>query len=83
MKNFIDKKIFDYTLNNSSDEPDILKELNRETYLKILNPRMLSGNYQGRILSLISKILRPKSILEIGTYTGYSTICFSEGLHDS
>ena len=82
MKNFIDKKIFDYTLNNSSDEPDILKELNRETHLKILNPRMLSGNYQGRILSLISKILRPKSILEIGTYTGYSTICFSEGLHD-
>ena len=82
MKNFIDKKIFDYTLSNSSDEPDILKELNRETHLKILNPRMLSGNYQGRILSLISKILRPKSILEIGTYTGYSTICFSEGLHD-
>tara|TARA_B100001057_G_C22850201_1_gene950665 strand:- start:2406 stop:3050 length:645 start_codon:yes stop_codon:yes gene_type:complete len=82
MKNFIDKKIFDYTLNNSSDEPDILKELNRETHLKILNPRMLSGNYQGRILSLITKILRPKSILEIGTYTGYSTICFSEGLHD-
>ena len=82
MKNFIDKKIFDYTLSKSSDEPEILKELNRETHLKILNPRMLSGNYQGRILSLISKILRPKSILEIGTYTGYSTICFSEGLHD-
>ena len=83
MKNFIDKKIFDYTLSKSSDEPEILKELNRETHLKILNPRMLSGNYQGRILSLISKIIRPSSILEIGTYTGYSTICFSEGLDDN
>ena len=82
MKNFIDKKIFDYTLSKSSDEPEILKELNRETHLKILNPRMLSGNYQGRILSLISKIIRPRSILEIGTYTGYSTICFAEGLRD-
>ena len=83
MKNFIDKKIFDDTLSKSSDEPEILKELNRETHLKILNPRMLSGNYQGRILSLISKIIRPSSILEIGTYTGYSTICFSEGLDDN
>ena len=82
MKNFIDKKIFDYTLSKSSDEPEILKELNRETHLKILNPRMLSGNYQGRILSMISKIIRPRSILEIGTYTGYSTICFAEGLRD-
>ena len=83
MKNFIDKKIFDYALSKSSDEPEILKELFRETHLKILNPRMLSGNYQGRILSLISKIIRPSSILEIGTYTGYSTICFSEGLDDN
>jgi caffeoyl-CoA O-methyltransferase len=80
MKNFIEEKIFDYTISKSSKEPKILNELSRETNLKILNPRMLSGHFQGRILSLMSKIIRPKSVLEIGTYTGYSTICFSEGI---
>ena len=80
MKNFIDSKIFNYTLSKSSKEPKILNDLNRETHLKILNPRMLSGHYQGRILSLVSKIIKPKTVLEIGTYTGYSTICLSEGL---
>lgn len=80
MKNFIDSKIFNYSLSKSSKEPKILNDLNRETHLKILNPRMLSGHYQGRILSLISKIIKPKTVLEIGTYTGYSTICLSEGL---
>ena len=80
MKNFIDSKIFNYSLSKSSKEPKILNDLNRETHLKILNPRMLSGHYQGRILSLVSKIIKPKTILEIGTYTGYSTICLSEGL---
>ena len=68
------------SLNKTSDESKILNDLNRETHLKIFNPRMLSGHYQGRILSLVSKIIKPKSILEIGTYTGYSTICLSEGL---
>ena len=80
MKNFIDSKIFNYSLSKSSKEPKILNDLNRETHLKILNPRMLSGHYQGRILSIISKIIKPKTVLEIGTYTGYSTICLSEGL---
>ena len=80
MKNFVDSKIFNYSLSKSSKEPKILNDLNRETHLKILNPRMLSGHYQGRILSLVSKIIKPKTVLEIGTYTGYSTICLSEGL---
>lgn len=80
MKNFIDSKIFNYSLSKSTKEPKILNDLNRETHLKILNPRMLSGHYQGRILSLVSKIIKPKTVLEIGTYTGYSTICLSEGL---
>lgn len=80
MNEFINKDIQDYVESNSQLEPDILKELNRETHLKVLNPRMLSGSYQGRLLSLISKILKPKKVLEIGTYTGYSALCIAEGL---
>lgn len=80
MNEFIKKSILDYVDSNSESEPKILKELNKETHLKILNPRMLCSGYQGRILSLISKIHQPKRVLEIGTYTGYSTICFAEGL---
>ena len=79
---FVDKKIMEYVINNSEDEPELLKELAKETYQKILQPRMLSGHPQGRILSLLSKIIRPKRILEIGTYTGYGTICLAEGLTD-
>jgi len=81
--NFIDKKIMDYVINNSEDEPELLKELTQETYQKILQPRMLSGHPQGRLLSLLSKMIRPKRILEIGTYTGYGTICLAEGLADN
>jgi len=77
---FIDKDIMNYVVNNSEDEPEILKELAIETYQKILQPRMLSGHPQGRILSFLSKIIKPKRILEIGTYTGYGTICLAEGL---
>ena len=80
MNEFIKKSILDYVDSNSESEPKILKDLNKETHLKILNPRMLCSGYQGRILSLISKIHQPKRVLEIGTYTGYSTICFAEGL---
>tara|TARA_B100001996_G_scaffold43518_1_gene31369 strand:+ start:631 stop:1272 length:642 start_codon:yes stop_codon:yes gene_type:complete len=79
---FIDKKIMEYAINNSENEPELLKELTKETYQKILQPRMLSGHPQGRILSLLSKIIKPKRILEIGTYTGYGTICLAEGLSD-
>tara|TARA_B100000282_G_scaffold281733_1_gene243963 strand:- start:4964 stop:5608 length:645 start_codon:yes stop_codon:yes gene_type:complete len=80
MKNFVYKKILEYVQNKTSEESNILNDLSRETHLKVLNPRMLSGHYQGRLLSLISKLIKPKSILEIGTYTGYSTLCLIEGL---
>jgi len=80
---FIDKDIMNYVVNNSQDEPELLKELAIETYQKILQPRMLSGHPQGRILSFLSKIIKPKRILEIGTYTGYGTICLAEGLADN
>ncbi len=66
----------------SEDEPGILKSISRETFAHVLKPRMLSGHYQGRILSLISHLLSPLNILEIGTYTGYSAICLSEGLKE-
>lgn len=61
-------------------ESALLKKINRETHLKVLMPRMLSGHYQGRVLSLLSKLSRPKCILEIGTFTGYATLCLAEGL---
>ena len=77
---FLPEKIDNYVVEHSQQEPQILKELSRETWQKVLNPRMLSGAYQGRILSMISKIIQPKNILEIGTYTGYSALCFAEGL---
>ena len=78
--NFISEKLNDYIIKNSNKESDLLKDLSRETKLKILNPRMLSGSYQGRILSMISKLTKPKYILEIGTYTGYSSLCLAEGM---
>lgn len=78
--NFIPEEIEDYAIRHSQEEPELLKELHRETWQKVLNPRMLSGSFQGRLLSIISKLIRPNRILEIGTYTGYSTICLAEGL---
>ena len=78
--NFINESILEYSLKNSSEESELLKKLRKETNQKILHPRMLSGKLQGRLLSLISKIVKPKEILEIGTYTGYGTLCLSEGL---
>jgi predicted O-methyltransferase YrrM len=77
---FLPQKIDDYVVKHSEDEPELLQQLHRETHLKILQPRMLSGHYQGRILSIISKLVKPKCILEIGTYTGYSALCLAEGL---
>jgi len=77
---FIPEKLDDYVVKHSEDEPELLQELTRETYQKILQPRMLSGHYQGRILSMVSKLASPKCILEIGTYTGYSALCLAEGL---
>ena len=81
--NFIPKEIYNYIKNHSVEESNLLKELSRNTKLKILNPRMLSGSYQGRILSMISKLTKPKYILEVGTYTGYSTLCLAEGIKGS
>src|SRR5690606_4636115 len=80
---FISEELESYITLHSEEEPELLKELNKETHLKVLQPRMLSGHFQGRVLSLISKIVSPKNILEIGTYTGYSAICLAEGLADN
>ena len=77
---FSESDIHDYASLYTSEETDVLKELNRETHVKMIYPRMLSGHLQGRLLSMISKMIQPIRILEIGTYTGYSAICLSEGL---
>ena len=78
---FLPNNIDDYVVKHSQPEPEILQELTRETWQKVLNPRMLSGAFQGRVLSMISKLIQPKKVLEIGTYTGYSALCIAEGLH--
>lgn len=77
---FISKDIQQYAEKISQPEPEILKELNKETHVKVLYPRMLSGHWQGRFLSFFAKMLQPQRILEIGTYTGYACLCMSEGL---
>ena len=81
--NFLPEKLDHYVVAHSQDEPELLQELNRETNQKILQPRMLTGHYQGRVLSMISKLVNPKNILEIGTYTGYSALCLAEGMQNS
>ena len=80
---FLPEKLYDYVVAHSAQEPEHLEALTRETYQKILQPRMLSGAYQGRVLSMISKLVNPKSILEIGTFTGYSALCLAEGLQEN
>ena len=77
---FINKKINLYSEKHTEKESEILAELNRETWANVLNPRMLSGHLQGRVLSMISNMIKPKNIIEIGTYTGYSALCMAEGL---
>ncbi len=77
---FISDELDDYVVQHSEKEPELLKALTRETYQKVLQPRMLSGHYQGRVLSLLSKLINPKTILELGTFTGYSALCLAEGL---
>ncbi len=78
--NFLDPNLEAYVAKHSEQEPELLQKLARETHLKVLQPRMLSGAYQGRLLALLSKLIAPKHILEIGTYTGYSALCLAEGL---
>lgn len=80
---FLNEKIEEYVNQHSSSEPELLARLNRETHLKVLQPRMLSGHLQGRVLSMLMKMIQPQRILEIGTYTGYSAICMAEGLAPS
>ncbi len=77
---FLDPQLDKYAVEHTSPENEVLDALNRETYLKVLQPRMLSGHLQGRVLSMLSHMISPKNILEIGTYTGYSALCFAEGL---
>lgn len=76
----IDDKLQQLLLNYCEPESELLQKINRETHLKVLMPRMLSGHYQGRVLSLLSKMISPSRILEIGTFTGYATLCLAEGL---
>ena len=80
---FIPEELENYVAKHSEKEPAYLAALNKETYQKILIPRMLSGHFQGRLLSMISKICCPKNILEIGTYTGYATLCLCEGMREN
>lgn len=77
---FLPEALDNYVVNHSENEPELLQQLTRETYQKILQPIMLSGPYQGRVLSMISKLKQPKRILELGTFTGYATLCLAEGL---
>ncbi|MEO8884466.1 MAG: O-methyltransferase [Mucilaginibacter sp.] len=76
----LDPSLQAYLDNHCDAEPAALQTINRETHLKVLKPNMLSGHYQGRLLSMLSKMMQPTTILEIGTYTGYATICLAEGL---
>lgn len=80
---FLSEDLEDYVALHSQNEPELLAQLNKETYQKILLPRMLSGHFQGRVLSMLSKLIRPISILEIGTYTGYATLCLCEGMREN
>ncbi|MDI1257164.1 MAG: class I SAM-dependent methyltransferase [Flavobacterium sp.] len=77
---FLSEDLEDYIEQHSEKEPELLAQLNKETYQKILLPRMLSGHFQGRVLSMLSKLIRPVNVLEIGTYTGYATLCLCEGM---
>ena len=79
---FISQELEDYIEQHSEKEPSLLAALNKETYQKILLPRMLSGHFQGRVLSMLAKLIRPVNILEIGTYTGYSALCLCEGIQE-
>lgn len=80
---FISPELELYVEKHSQNEPELLAALHRETFQKIMQPRMLSGHFQGRVLSMLSKLIRPINILEIGTYTGYATLCLAEGMQEN
>ena len=77
---FLSEDLEQYIAKHSEPEPPLLQELSRETHLKVIQARMITGHFQGRVLSMLSHIIAPKRILEIGTYTGYSALCLAEGL---
>lgn len=77
---FIDEELLRYSEDHTSPESELLRKINRQTHLNVMKPRMLSGHLQGRLLSMFSHMIKPKQILEIGTYTGYSANCLAEGL---
>jgi len=81
--NFLPENIDQYASDHSQKEPELLQELFNETWQKALVPRMISGHFQGRVLAMISKLIQPKCILEIGTYTGYSALCLAEGMKEN
>ena len=74
--------IEDYILEHIDEEPDYLSAINRKTWVRLMNPRMCSGHLQGRVLSMIGKMIQPRNVLEIGTFTGYSALCFAESLQE-
>ena len=80
---FLSEDLENYIEQHSQDEPELLAQLNKETYQKVLLPRMLSGHFQGRVLSMLSKLIRPLNTLEIGTFTGYSALCLCEGMQEN
>ena len=80
---FLNTNIADYVDQHTESEPQLLYRLNRKTHLEVMNPRMIAGHFQGRLLSMLSNMIKPKTILEVGTYTGYSAICFAEGLAEN
>ncbi len=80
---FIAEELDNYVCSHTSEEGELLKIINRETHLEVLQPRMLSGHFQGRVLSMFSKMIQPECVLEIGTYTGYSALCLAEGLKEN
>lgn len=79
---FLTEELEQYIENHTTPETELLQRLNRETHAHVIQPRMLSGHFQGRVLSTFSHMIRPRNILEIGTYTGYSAICMAEGLQE-
>lgn len=79
---FIDEELQRYAEDHTSPESELLRKINRQTYLNVMKPRMLSGHLQGRLLSMFSHMMRPKQVLEVGTYTGYSAMCLAEGLQE-
>ncbi len=80
---FITDNLDQYVCAHSENEPAVLADLNRKTHVSVIQPRMLSGHYQGRVLSMLSHMIQPERVLEIGTYTGYSALCLAEGLKEN